>query len=140
MYFLGLSAPVSDVILLSTSRKLMFFILFLCPVCVLGNGISEVSASGDKALFEILNLQTVTAKRLIDSEFTKNPEKVNMYLEYLNNWNSVLDLILDENQPRYQKYLQSLNERLDLIERKADKKSPSYHILLAEIYAHAGMV
>ncbi len=100
----------------------------------------EMSPAFDKALYNILDLKTVTAQRMLDLETTKLSGTFNLYLEYLNNWNSVIETVVYEDQERYQKYMETLNVRLAGIDERADKSSPSYHILLAEIYGQAGLV
>lgn len=120
-------------------RNIPLFILILYSVNCIGNDINEIAAKYDKALFEILNLNTVTAQKILDNGNKGSSEKADMYFEYLNNWNKVIEVVLKEDQTKYEKYLGSLDARLELIDKKADKSLPSYYILLAEIYAQAGM-
>ena len=114
-------------------------ILILYSVSCIANDINEVASKFDKILCEILNLNTVTAQKMIDNGYKGSSGRTDMYLEYLNNWNMVIEVVLKEDQSKYEKYLVSLNERLDLIDKNADKSLPSHYILLAEIYAQAGM-
>jgi hypothetical protein len=114
--------------------------LNICLLCYSAKTIKETSAESDRALYEILNLNNVTARKIIEEESLSSASNTNMYLEYLSNWNNSIETALHEDQKRYEQYLKSLDIQLDRIDRKADKSSPSYHILLAEIYAQAGMV
>jgi hypothetical protein len=101
------------------------------------NGDDRISTTYDHALSEILNLRTKTARKILDAD--GNSQEFNLYKEYLYNWSEVIELTLQEDNDKYDEYLDHLDLRLDRIEEKADKNDPSYHILLAEIYAHAAM-
>ncbi len=116
----------------------LFIILILLPLVSVysNNGIGKISALEDEALSEILNLRTKSAKKILDAD---NSQEFNLYKEYLYNWSEVIELTLKEDNTKYEEYLTNLEQRLDRIEEKADKSSASYHILLAEIYAHAAM-
>jgi len=114
--------------------------LNLCAVCYSAKVIKETCSQSDRALYEILNLNNVTARKIIENESRNTSDSLDMYLEYLSNWNISIETALYEDQSRYEQYLISLDSRLDRIDKKADKSTPSYHILLAEIYAQAGMV
>jgi hypothetical protein len=96
-----------------------------------------VSEKADRALYEIYDLRTKTAQRIIDEERKRDPG--NLYYEYLENWKQVIELLVYTDDERYKSYLESLDKRLERIMEEGDKTSPSYHILLGEIYAHASM-
>jgi tetratricopeptide (TPR) repeat protein len=119
---------------------ILYISLNLFAVYCSGKGIKETSSQYDKALFEILNLNNVTARKILEDKSKNSSDSVNMFLEYLDNWNNSVETALYEDQVRYEQYLKSLDLLLERIDKKADKSSPSYHILLAEIYAQAGMV
>jgi tetratricopeptide (TPR) repeat protein len=98
---------------------------------------NRVPAPGDKALYEILNLRTQTARAIISSGKKEDPG--NLYYEYLENWLEVMELALYEQDDRYDRYVQSFEDRIRRVQSRTDQSSPSYHILLGEMYAHAGM-
>jgi len=97
----------------------------------------NISATADKALFEILNLRTVTARSLIAKG--KKEEPGSLYYEYLENWLEVIELSVYEQDERYPRYLTSFEERIKRIKATQNKAAPEYNILLGEMYAHAGM-
>ncbi|MCK5102934.1 MAG: hypothetical protein KAR17_08965, partial [Cyclobacteriaceae bacterium] len=96
-----------------------------------------ISEASDDALYEILNLRTITAQQIIDKE--KKHIQGDLYYDYLENWKEIIELMAYEDDARYDQYLTSFNTRIERINAEADKTSPAYHILLGEIYAHAGM-
>lgn len=89
----------------------------------------------DSVLFYVLNLQTKTAKNMLNAEGVS----FNLYKEYLYNWADVIEITLLENDDRYEKYTEEFEARLDRIEKFQDKEASNYYILLAEMYAHAAM-
>ena len=101
------------------------------------HAVDIVSEKADRALYEIYDLRTKTAQRIIDEERKRDPG--NLYYEYLENWKQVIELLVYTDDERYKSYLESLDKRLERIMEEGDKASPSYHILLGEIYAHAAM-
>lgn len=118
-------------------KLLIIFILFPWFSTYSNNGGGKISTTYDNALSEILNLRTKTARKILEAD--ANSQDFNLYKEYLYNWSEVIELTLQEDNDKYDEYLDRLDQRLDRIEEKADKNDPSYHILLAEIYAHAAM-
>jgi hypothetical protein len=120
--------------------SILYISLNLCTVYSSAKGIKETSSQYDRALYEILNLKNLTARKIIENERPASSDTVNMYAEYLASWNNSIETALYEDQARYEQYLKSFDILLEHIEKKADKSSPEYHILLAEIYAQAGMV
>ncbi len=101
------------------------------------HGQGNISVTADNALYEILNLRTVSARSLITKG--KMDEPGNLYYEYLENWLEVIELSVYEQDERYPRYLQSFENRIKRIKATQNKSSPSYNILLGEMYAHAGM-
>jgi hypothetical protein len=91
----------------------------------------------DRALFEIYDLRTISAQRIIDEERDRDPGS--LFPEYLENWKEVIELLSYSEEERYKAYLISLDARLERISENGDQSSPSYHILLGEIYSHAAM-
>ena len=117
--------------------KLLIILILLPWVSIYSNGgIDKISTTYDHALSEILNLRTKSAKKILDAD---DSQEFNLYKEYLYNWSEIIELTLQEDNDKYDEYLDNLDRRLDRIDEKADKNDPSYHILLAEIYAHAAM-
>lgn len=96
-----------------------------------------ISYTSDSALYEILNLRTVTAQKLINED--RNDEKGELYLEYLENWKEIVDLMAYEKQEQYDQYLNSFESRIDRVKSKYDQSNPAFHVILGEMYAHAGM-
>jgi len=97
----------------------------------------EFSEACDIALFEILDLQTVSAQEIIDRE--KQDPAQRLYCDYLENWKMVIVLMTQNDEALYDKYLDALNKRLKRIEEEEDPSNPAYHILLGDIYGHACM-
>jgi hypothetical protein len=97
----------------------------------------RVSEASDRALYEILNLRTLTAQRIIEKEKALYP--TNIYNDFLENWKEVIDLVAFENDKKYDAYLESLDARLKRIDQTMDEDDPSTKILLAEIYAQTGL-
>jgi hypothetical protein len=95
------------------------------------------SETSDIALYQILNLKTKSAQKIIDASRKQNPEDI--YLEYLENWKEVIELIGYEDQDNYDVYVKSFDKRLEHIESWEFKEFESFNITLAEIYAHAGL-
>jgi hypothetical protein len=110
-------------------------LVFSCECPAYGQ--SRVPAAGDRALFEILNLKTQTARTIINAGKKEDPG--NLYYEYLENWLEVMELALYEQDDRYNKYIRTFENRIKRVQSRNDQSSPSYHILLGEMYAHAGM-
>lgn len=113
----------------------MFFALFHIFYYV--NAEIRVSEASDRALYEILNLRTYTAQRIIEKEKVFYPN--NLYNDFLENWKEVIDLVAFENDEKYDLYLESLDARLKRIDQTMDEDDPSTKIFLAEIYAQTGM-
>lgn len=118
---------------------LKYYVLTMVFFFVQMSGKAEIliSEEEDQALFEILNLRTATAQKIIDGE--RNLDPGNLFLDYLENWNEVIELMAFEEEERYQEYLILLEKRMEKIENNMDPTSPMYHILLGEMYAHAAM-
>lgn len=101
------------------------------------NGEVKFSRNTDRALYQILNLRTKTAQEIIEKSRKQNPQEI--YLEYLENWKEVIELIGYEDQDNYEVYVKSFDNRLNQIESWEFKESESFNITLAEMYAHAGL-
>jgi hypothetical protein len=97
----------------------------------------KFSESTDMALYQILNLRTKTAQDIIDAGKSQNAQDI--YLEYLENWKEVIELIGYEDQDNYEIYTRAFDKRLDRIDSWEMEGSKSFGITLAEIYAHAGL-
>lgn len=117
------------------SRVSVFLALFLIANTMQAEQL--ISSASDEALYEILNLRTITSQQIINQEKDRKPGE--MYYEYLENWKEIIDLMAFEDEERYDQYQTSFDARIDRIKNRADKSNPAYHILLGEIYAHAGM-
>ena len=102
-------------------------------------GFSEINFSKiqDRALYQILDLHTISAQQIINHSRKEDPEDI--YLEYLENWKEVIELIGYEDQDNYEKYVKSFNNRLKRIDSWEDQESAAHLINLAEMYAHAGL-
>jgi hypothetical protein len=98
----------------------------------------KFSRTQDQALYEILDLHTITAQQIIDDNRKQDPE--NIHLEYLENWKEVVELIGYEDQDNYEVYVKSFDNRLKRINSWQNSESEAYLISLAEMYSHAGMV
>lgn len=113
----------------------------LLAVAALWHGIlfaqPKISNTADRALFEILNLRTNTARSIIAQG--RQQEPANMYYDYLENWLEVIELALYEQDDRYPKYLRSFDERIKRVKTSQNHAAPEYNILLGEMYVHAGM-
>lgn len=101
------------------------------------NGEVKFSRNTDRALYQILNLRTKTAQEIINTYRNKNPQDI--YLEYLENWKEVIELIGYEDQDNYNFYVKTFDSRLKRIESWEFKAFESFNITLAEMYAHAGL-
>lgn len=123
----------------NTSRyaRIICLPVFLLWINAALYGQNNISATADKALYEILNLRTTTARTLIAKGKAEEPG--NLYYDYLENWLEVIELTVYEQDDRYPKYLQSFEDRIKRIKATQNQSSPSYNILLGEMYAHAGM-
>jgi hypothetical protein len=97
----------------------------------------EFSEACDIALTKILDLQTVSAQKIIDRE--KQYPTQSLYCDYLENWKMVIVLMTQNDEALYDKYLDALERRLKRIKEEEDPSNPAYHILVGEIYGHACM-
>ena len=97
----------------------------------------KISEDEDRALYQILNLHTKSAQQIIDSR--RQLDQQNIYLEYLENWKEVIELIGYEDQDNYEVYINSFENRLEKIRNWEIEESESHYITLAEMYAHAGL-
>lgn len=113
----------------------IFFFLIGLQSPVFAEGI--ISADSDLALYQILNLKTNSAQEIIDDSRRNNPD--DLYLDYLENWKEVIELIGYEDEKRYEVYVDNFDKRLDRIESLKNIDYPSFNILLGEMYAHAGL-
>lgn len=102
-----------------------------------GQGQIEFSEACDVALFEILDLRTVSAQQIIDHE-KKDPSQ-RLYCDYLENWKMAIVLMTSNDEVLYKQYLDALDKRLKRIKEEEDPSDPAYHILLGDIYGHACM-
>lgn len=119
-------------------RKMTIIIIVLFGFSVLSIQATEmISEECDRALYEIYNLRTITAQRIIDEERDRDPGS--LFPEYLENWKEVIELLSFSEEERYDVYLTSLDARLERIKENGNQASPSYHILLGEILSHAAM-
>lgn len=119
-------------------RKMTIIIIVLFGFSVLPIQATEmISEACDRALYEIYDLRTITAQRIIDEERDRDPGS--LFPEYLENWKEVIELLSYSEEERYKAYLTSLDARLERIKQNGNKASPSYHILLGEILSHAAM-
>lgn len=119
-------------------RKMTIIIIVLFGFSVLSIQATEmISEECDRALYEIYNLRTITAQRIIDEERDRDPGS--LFPEYLENWKEVIELLSFSEEERYDAYLTSLDARLERIKENGNQASPSYHILLGEILSHAAM-
>ncbi len=114
--------------------SVLFVFVLSCNVLFASPLISEKQ---DKALFEILNLRTKTARNILYSD--KNAA-FDLNREYLYNWCDVLELILLDNKNKYESYQDELEKRIKRIETQSNESDRDYHIILAEIYVQAGML
>ena len=116
-------------------KFLLGFILIILPLPTF----SEIKFSKlhDQALYQILDFHTTSAQQVIDKGRIKDPE--NIYLEYLENWKEVIELIGYEDEDNYKIFVKSFDKRLKRIDSWSDNESPAFLINLAEMYAHAGL-
>jgi hypothetical protein len=118
-------------------NKLFLFAFFFFACCFATEAQQFITPVQDSALFEILNLRTKTARKILDSEKGK---KFDIYNEYLYNWSEAIELTLAGDEIKYKKYQTSLEQRLERIEKMSNKTEAMYGIVLADIYTHAAMV
>lgn len=119
-------------------KKMTIIIIVLFGFSVLPIQATEmISKACDRALYEIYDLRTITAQRIIDEERDRDPGS--LFPEYLENWKEVIELLSYSEEFRYEAYLNSLDARLERIKENGNQDYPSYHILLGEILSHAAM-
>ncbi len=129
--------------LISKSNEDWFYLPFLLLIITFffsfssASGEVKFSRNTDHVLYQILNLRTITAQEIINTYRNKNPQDI--YLEYLENWKEVIELIGYEDQDNYEVYVKTFDSRLKRIESWEFQEFESFNITLAEMYAHAGL-
>jgi hypothetical protein len=118
-------------------QKALFALIISISVPFFTKASSLISPLQDSVLYEILNLKPKTARKMLDSGKATG---FSLYNEYLYNWNEALELCLSGNEEKFKKFQEGFDERIERIEAKANQNSPSYHVILADIYIHAAMV
>ncbi|MDP4281430.1 MAG: hypothetical protein Q8867_04700 [Bacteroidota bacterium] len=97
----------------------------------------EITPGCEKALEQILNLQTVSARATLKEESIL--DKDNHYIIFLENYADIIELLANGNKAKYQKFLIRLDDRLNAMEEE-NPLSPYYRAIRAEMLAQAGMI
>lgn len=110
--------------------KKYFFLFFL--YFVFGNVKAEykVTANCSQAWEALLNLNTVTAKRLIDKEIRENPD--NYYAYYLAQTCDAFVLKINGSDEIYEQFVDDFERRRDIMDDK-DTDSPYYRYCESEM-------
>jgi hypothetical protein len=117
------------------AKILLSFVFFI--ITFLAFSEIKFSKKQDRTLYQILDLQTISAQRIINNSRKEDPEDI--YLEYLENWKEVIELIGYEDLENYELYVKSFDNRLKRIDSWQNHESEAYLINLAEMYGHAGL-
>lgn len=101
-----------------------YFILFLL-VFVFGSLKAEytITANCSKAWEALLNLNTVTAKNLINKEIRENPD--NYYAYYLAQTCDAFDLKINGSEEKYEQFVNDFEKRREIMDEH-DTDSPYY--------------
>lgn len=89
------------------------------------------------ALLEILNLHLKNASEILYQEKLKSPE--NYFIDYLENYKDMVEILILEDKSSYEKYLGKFNSRLDKMEEK-NPTTPYYRAVRAEMMAQTGLL
>jgi hypothetical protein len=110
--------------------KKYFFLVFL--FFVFGNLKAEytVTANCSQAWEALLNLNTITAKRLIEKEIRENPK--NYYAYYLAQTCDAFALKINGSDEMYEQFVEDFEMRRDIMDDK-DTDSPYYHYCESEM-------
>jgi len=85
---------------------------------------------------ETFSLRTETARKILAEEKQKTPD--NSYIIFLEHYCDVIEIIILEDEAKYEKFREAFYERRDIMDEE-DESSP-YHLMLeAEMYFHLGL-
>lgn len=97
----------------------------------------EITKECEMALLEILNLHLKNASEILYQEKLKSPE--NYFIDYLENYKDMVEILILEDKSSYEKYLGKFNSRLDKMEEK-NPTTPYYRVVRAEMMAQTGLL
>lgn len=117
-------------------RKFIFFLAF---IFFTKYSFAEFvfTSNCSKAYNEVINLNFVKAKQILDAERKSNPK--NLIPEYIESYMDFLTAFISEEEPDFKKLKEKRAERLDMID-KDDELSPYFLLAKAEINLQTAIV
>jgi len=121
---------------LQKSGLSMFIFCLLIFVSQRGYAEYENSPSCQLALQELVSLRIATAREILRQEKKNNPD--NAYVLYLEHYCDVVELIILEDQSKYEMFRENYYLRRDRLDEE-DENDPYHHLIKAEMKFHLGL-